>query len=174
VQLDPRAIAVDGIGFHPRLVALNGFWPLEVEAFTGAGLFKPIKAALPHVVPGEAEFSWNCKFPDAVTKIVIGADPQFTSARATVRISPAVDPYTGLLTPGIIDGVEIDGAVRSPRAGSNTDFARGQGFLGGLVDYPYSGASSPVTRKATYTHGLVLFPEAVKNPTVEELLTLFD
>ena len=36
-MLSPRAIAVQGIGFTPRLVSVQGLWPYEIPVVTPPG-----------------------------------------------------------------------------------------------------------------------------------------
>ena len=47
MSLDPRAISVQGIGFLPRLIAVQGFGAAGAEQFVGSGKVRRLRITAP-------------------------------------------------------------------------------------------------------------------------------
>lgn len=47
MSLDPRAIAVQGIGFTPRLIAVHGLGAAGGEQFVGSGRVRRLRITMP-------------------------------------------------------------------------------------------------------------------------------
>lgn len=145
-----------------------------VAATQQAGLFKPIRAAAPHEVSLRALARWNVKLPDPVVRVVIPASSQYVSVVPVVLRGTVSEPNTGLVTPAVYERTFARETAAHPSAGGNSEFLRHVVFCDGAMATPSCGATAPGLVGVGAVHGLIEFPYAVKNPTVEQLNALFD
>lgn len=185
MSLNARAIALQGIGFDPRIIAVQGFSELQVvpqyEERIGAGI-RPRRRADTPAVSKPVLVSYALLLPTvgqiAFQPALVRSPEPAPVVAPTVEALPPLPPAPVVVlasTPSVDRAkVRTTAAVAQPSTAVTCTAVSGRVRVAASCVRPSAGATTRSRIGMVNAYGFTMPPKTVKNPTEPQLLAMLE